>query len=96
MKLKVTKVRDTLADKASGVAIRPTLLPKPSIYSAVSPATKGDEDKMGTGLHRLQDEDPTFEVTIEPETHQTLIAGQGELHLEIIVHAAEGALRRRA
>jgi elongation factor G len=86
VKLKVTKVRDTLADKAGGIVIQPTQLPKPSINSAIAPAAKGDEDKMGSGLHRLMDEDPTFEVTVSSETHQTLIAGQGELHLEIIVH----------
>jgi elongation factor G len=86
VKLRVTKVRDTLADKASGTVIRPTELPKPSINSAILPVAKGDEEKMGTGLHRLMDEDPTFEVVMSGETHQTLIAGQGELHLEILVH----------
>jgi len=86
VKLKVTKVRDTLGDKASGMVVKPTDLPKPSINTAISPVTKGDDEKMGTGLHRIMDEDPTFEVTPTAETHQTLIAGQGELHLEIIVH----------
>jgi elongation factor G len=86
VKLKVTKVCDTLADKASGNIIRATPLPKPSINAAISPVAKGDEEKMGSGLHRLQDEDPTFEVVPSAETHQTLIYGQGELHLEIIVH----------
>jgi elongation factor G len=86
VKLKVSKVRDTLGDKASGAVVKPTDLPKPSINSAILPVAKGDEEKMGTGLHRIMDEDPTFEVTPTAETHQTLIAGQGELHLEIIVH----------
>ncbi len=86
VKLRVTKVRDTLADKASGTVVRPTDLPRPSINSAILPVAKGDEEKMGTGLHRLMDEDPTFEVIMSGETHQTLIAGQGELHLEILVH----------
>jgi elongation factor G len=86
VKLKVTKVCDTLADKASGTVVRPTQLPKPSINSAISPVAKGDEEKMGSGLHRLHDEDPTFEVVVSGETHQTLISGQGELHLEILVH----------
>ncbi len=86
VKLKSTKVRDTLGDKASGTVIKPTELPKPSINSAISPVAKGDDEKMGTGLHRIMDEDPTFEVTPTAETHQTIIAGQGELHLEIIVH----------
>ncbi len=86
VKLKVTKVCDTLADKASGSIIRATPLPKPSINAAIAPVAKGDEEKMGSGLHRLQDEDPTFEVVASAETHQTVIFGQGELHLEILVH----------
>lgn len=86
VKLKVTKVCDTLGDKASGNIIRATPLPRPSINAAIAPVSKGDDEKMGTGLHRLQDEDPTFEVVPSAETHQTLIYGQGELHLEIIVH----------
>jgi elongation factor G len=86
VKLRSTKVLDTIADKASGTVIRPTQLPNPSINSAIAPVTKGDDDKMGAGLHRIMDEDPTFEVTVNAETHQTLISGQGELHLEIIVH----------
>jgi elongation factor G len=86
VKLKITKVCDTLADKASGNVIRATPLPRPSINAAIAPVAKGDDEKMGTGLHRLQDEDPTFEVVPSAETHQTLIYGQGELHLEIIVH----------
>lgn len=86
VKLKSTKVRDTLADKASGTVIKPTELPRPSINSAILPVAKGDDEKMGAGLHRIMDEDPTFEVTPTAETHQTIIAGQGELHLDIIVH----------
>ena len=86
VKLRVTKVCDTLGDKHSGGVVRATPLPKPSINAAIAPVTKGDDEKMGTGLHRLQDEDPTFDVVPSAETHQTLIYGQGELHLEIIVH----------
>jgi elongation factor G len=86
VKLKITKVRDTIADKASGTVVKPTVLPKPSINSAIAPVAKGDEEKMGTGLHRIMDEDPTFEVNVSSETHQTVISGQGELHLEIITH----------
>lgn len=86
VKLRATKVCDTLADKASGMVVKATALPKPSINSAIQPVAKGDDEKMGTGLHRLMDEDPTFEVAVNGETHQTLIAGQGELHLEILVH----------
>ena len=85
VKLKHAHVGDTLCDKSKSVKIAPTSFPKPSIFSAISAATKGDEDKIGTGLNRLQEEDPTFEVKVDSEVHQTLISGQGELHLEIVV-----------
>jgi elongation factor G len=85
VKLKSTKVLDTLASKGSGVKFNPTDVPGPSIFAAISSAAKGDEDKVGTGLNRLQDEDPTFHVKLDGETRQTLISGQGELHLEVVV-----------
>jgi len=85
VKLKATKVRDTLAEK-KGAKLAPTELPSPSVFSAILPAAKADEEKMGTGLHRLADEDPTFEVKVSKETRQTVISGQGEMHLEILVH----------
>jgi elongation factor G len=59
--------------------------PDPVISVAIEPKTKGDQDKLGAGLARLAEEDPTFQVTSDEETGQTLIAGMGELHLEIIV-----------
>ena len=59
--------------------------PEPVISVAIEPKTKGDQDKLGTGLQRLAEEDPTFRVSSDEETGQTLIAGMGELHLEIIV-----------
>jgi elongation factor G len=85
VKLKTTKIRDTLAAKGSSVEFAGTDLPGPSIFAAISSATKGDEDKMGTGLNRLHDEDPTFNVRADNETKQTVISGQGELHLEVVV-----------
>jgi elongation factor G len=85
VKLKSTKILDTLCDKVNVVKFTETDLPKPSIFAAISSATKGDEDKMGTGLSRLHDEDPTFEVKVDGEIKQTLISGQGELHLEVVV-----------
>lgn len=91
VKLKSTKVCDTLCDKSKQVEFVPTELPNPSIFSAITPAAKGDEEKMGTGLNRLHDEDPTFEVRQDPEMRQTLISGQGELHLEVVV----GRLKER-
>jgi elongation factor G len=59
--------------------------PDPVISVAVEPKTKGDQDKLGQGLQRLSEEDPTFRVRTDDETGQTLISGMGELHLEIIV-----------
>ncbi len=85
VKLKATKIGDTLTNKGSGIQFSPTVLPRPSIFAAISSATKGDEDKMGTGLARLHDEDPAFEVKVDPEIKQTLISGQGEMHLEVVV-----------
>ncbi|MFQ5512397.1 MAG: elongation factor G [Candidatus Krumholzibacteriia bacterium] len=85
VKLKNAHVGDTLCDKASQTRLPATVYPKPSIFSAISAAAKGDEDKIGTGLNRLKEEDPTFDVRVDGEVHQTLISGQGELHLEILV-----------
>ena len=85
VKLKSTKILDTLANKGSGIKFTETDLPGPSIFAAITSAAKGDEDKVGTGLNRLQDEDPTFHVRVDGETRQTLISGQGELHLEVVV-----------
>src|SRR2546423_10613285 len=59
--------------------------PEPVISVAIEPKTKGDQDKLGAALARLAEEDPTFRVTSDEETGQTIIAGMGELHLEIIV-----------
>ncbi len=84
VKLKSTKIMDTLARKGSDVVFTPPELPRPSIFAAIAPVREGDDDKMGTGLNRLHDEDPTFEVKLDPEMHQTLISGQGELHLEVV------------
>jgi elongation factor G len=85
VKLKSTKILDTLGDKGSGIKFTVTDLPAASIFAAISSVTKGDEDKVGMGLNRLQDEDPTFHVKHDQETRQTLISGQGELHLEVVV-----------
>lgn len=91
VKLKNAHVGDTLCDKARQVKIPPTKYPTPSIFSAISAASKGDEDKIGTGLNRLKEEDPTFDVRVDQEIRQTLISGQGELHLEILI----GRLKKR-
>ncbi len=86
VKLKLAHVGDTLCEKGKTVVIPKTNYPTPSIFSAIQGAGKGDEDKIGAGLNRLKEEDPTFDVRVAPEIRQTLISGQGELHLEILVN----------
>jgi elongation factor G len=83
--LKQTTTGDTLAIDTAPIVLESMEFPDPVISVAIEPKTKGDQDKLGTGLQRLSDEDPTFRVRTDEETGQTLIAGMGELHLEIIV-----------
>ncbi|MCX7842228.1 MAG: elongation factor G [Clostridia bacterium] len=84
-KLQYTNTNDTLCDQANPIVLDKIDFPEPSIFLAVEPKSKGDEEKISSGLHRLQDEDPTFKVSINNETHQTLISGVGEQHLDVIV-----------
>jgi len=83
--LKQTTTGDTLAVGSAPIVLERMTFPEPVISVAIEPKTKGDQDKLGAGLARLSEEDPTFRVTSDEETGQTLIAGMGELHLEIIV-----------
>ena len=83
--LKSTTTGDTLAIESAPIVLESMTFPEPVISVAVEPKSKADQDKLGNGLARLADEDPTFRVTSDEETGQTLIAGMGELHLEIIV-----------
>lgn len=83
--LKDTTTGDTLCDEGSPIILEKMEFPEPVIQVAVEPKTKADQEKMGTALSKLAEEDPTFKVTSNQETGQTLIAGMGELHLEIIV-----------
>jgi elongation factor G len=83
--LKNTTTGDTLAAETAPVVLESMTFPDPVISVAVEPKSKADQDKLGSGLARLAEEDPTFRVTTDDETGQTLIAGMGELHLEIIV-----------
>jgi elongation factor G len=76
---------DTLCDENFDVMLEPPTFPEPVISMAVEPKTKGDRDKMSEGLQRLSEEDPTFRCFTNEETGQLIIAGMGELHLEIIV-----------
>jgi len=83
--LKDTTTGDTLCDPAAPVILERMEFPDPVIEVAVEPKTKGDQEKMATALARLAAEDPSFRVSIDHETGQTLIKGMGELHLDIIV-----------
>jgi elongation factor G len=83
--LKATGTGDTLADELAPIVLERMEFPEPVIAVAIEPKTKGDQDKLGAGLQRLSEEDPTFRVQTDDETGQTLISGMGELHLEIIV-----------
>jgi elongation factor G len=83
--LKHSTTGDTLSVESSPIVLESMTFPDPVISVAIEPKTKGDQDKLSTGLQRLAEEDPTFRVTSDEETAQTLIAGMGELHLEIIV-----------
>jgi elongation factor G len=83
--LKQTTTGDTLAIDTAPIRLESMTFPEPVISVAVEPKTKSDQDKLGAGLQRLAEEDPTFRVRTDEETGQTLISGMGELHLEIIV-----------
>jgi elongation factor G len=83
--LKDVKTGDTLCDPDNPVVLEKMDFPEPVIRIAIEPKTKADSDKLSAGLQKLAEEDPTFKVSIDDETGQTIIAGMGELHLEIIV-----------
>ena len=83
--LKQTTTGDTLCDPDHPVILEKITFPEPVIGLRIEPKTKADQEKMGTALHRLAEEDPTFRVEGDNETGETIISGMGELHLEIIV-----------
>jgi elongation factor G len=83
--LKVTSTGDTLCAQDKPVVLESMEFPEPVIWVAIEPKTKADEEKLAASLQKLAEEDPTFRVRTEEETGQTIIAGMGELHLEIIV-----------
>jgi elongation factor G len=82
---KSTITGDTLCDETRPIVLEAITFPEPVIRVAIEPKTKQDQDKMGIGLGKLMDEDPTFRVYTDQETGQTIISGMGELHLEVIV-----------
>jgi elongation factor G len=83
--LKQTSTGDTLCDPAAPIKLETIEFPEPVISVSIEPKTKADQEKLGTALARLAEEDPTFQVRSDEETGQTLISGMGELHLEVIV-----------
>ncbi|MCI3924222.1 elongation factor G [Paenibacillus sp. TRM 82003] len=83
--LKETTTGDTLSDPAQQVVLESMTFPEPVISVAIEPKTKGDQEKLGTAIQRLAEEDPTFQVELDQETGQTIIKGMGELHLDILV-----------
>jgi elongation factor G len=85
MGLKDTTTGDTLCDPAKPVILESMTFPAPVINVAIEPKTKSDQEKLGTAIQRLAEEDPTFQVQTDHETGQTIISGMGELHLEVLV-----------
>jgi len=84
-KLKETRTGDTLTSKDGAVVVPPVPIPEAAISFAISPKAKGDEDKIAQGLAKLQDEDPTLHIGRDPQTKEQLVAGAGQLHVEIAV-----------
>jgi elongation factor G len=90
-KLKDTMTGDTLADKAAPIVYPAVTFPEPATTFAIEPKTRGDEDKISTALQRLQEEDPVLRVSRDAQTHEMLLSGMGQLHIEVVV----GRLRKR-
>jgi elongation factor G len=83
--LKDTTTGDTLCDNADPVVLESMTFPEPVIQVAIEPRTKSDQEKLSTAIQKLAEEDPTFQVSLDEDTGQTIIAGMGELHLDILV-----------
>jgi elongation factor G len=84
--LKETTTGDTLCDPQSPIVLESMTFPEPVISVAIEPKTKADQEKLGTAIQKLAEEDPTFRVNQDDETGQTIIQGMGELHLEVLVN----------
>ncbi len=82
---KNTRTGDTLCDEDDPIILEKMIFPEPVIHQAIEPKTKADQEKMGEAMQKLSEEDPTFRISTNEETGQTIIGGMGELHLEIIV-----------
>ncbi len=90
-KLKDTHTSDTLGDKQAGFTVRPISFPEPVLAYAIEPRSRGDEDKISTAMQRLREEDPSIAYGRDGQTHELLLSGQGQLHIEVTV----AKLRRR-
>jgi elongation factor G len=90
-KLKDTHTGDTLSDKVQAVILPSVEYPEPATTFAMEPKTRGDEDKISVALQRIQEEDPVLRVSRDPQTHEMLLSGMGQLHVEVVV----GKLRKR-
>jgi elongation factor G len=84
-KLKDTHTSDVLADQGSGVRCAPITFPEPVLSYAIEPKSRGDEDKISSSMHRLEEEDPAIRYARDPQTHELLLSGQGQLHIEVTV-----------
>jgi elongation factor G len=84
-KLKETLTGDLLADKGAAISVAPIRFPEPVISYAIEPKSRGDEEKISTAMHRLQEEDPAIGYNRDPQTKELLLAGQGQLHIEVTV-----------
>jgi len=84
-KLKDTRTNDTLADKGATLTFAPVVFPDPVLSYAIEPRSRGDEDKISTAMHRLEEEDGTIRYMRDPQTGELLLAGQGQLHIEVTV-----------
>jgi elongation factor G len=84
-KLKDTLTNDTLGDKADAAVFEATKFPEPVLSYAIEPKSRGDEDKISTSMHRLQEEDPSIGYSRDPQTKELLLSGQGQLHIEVTV-----------
>ena len=84
-KLKDTKTNDTLAEKTTSIRFDGIKFPEPVLSYAIEPKSRGDEDKISTAMHRLEEEDPTISYARHPQTKELLLAGQGQMHIEVTV-----------
>src|SRR6185503_11149279 len=84
-KLKDTHTSDVLADKSTSIKVPPITFPEPVLSYAIEPKSRGDEDKISTAMHRLEEEDPTIRYARDPQTKELLLSGQGQLHIEVTV-----------